>query len=51
MSIKEAIKAFVEECERMGTLEDVLEESGFLKINDSWKSRKPVAEEDLALAI
>jgi predicted RNase H-like HicB family nuclease len=30
-SIKEAIEAFVEECERMGTLEEVLEESAFQK--------------------
>jgi predicted RNase H-like HicB family nuclease len=50
-SLKEALEAFIEECERMGTLEDVLEESGFSKINDSWESRKPVAEEDLALAL
>jgi predicted RNase H-like HicB family nuclease len=50
-SIKEAINAFVEECERMGTLEDVLEESGFSKTNDSWESRRPVAEEDLAFAL
>jgi len=50
-SIKEAIEAFIEECERMGTLEDVLEESGFSRINDSWRSRKPVAEEDLTLAL
>jgi predicted RNase H-like HicB family nuclease len=49
-SIKEAIEAFVEECERMGTLEGVLEESGFTKVNDSWESRKPVAEEELAVA-
>ena len=41
-SLKEAIEAFVEECQEMGTLEEVLEESGFSKINDSWKSRKPV---------
>ncbi|MCL5422322.1 MAG: type II toxin-antitoxin system HicB family antitoxin [Nitrospirae bacterium] len=50
-SVKEAVEAFIEECERMGTLEEVLEESGFSKIDDSWKSRKPVAEEDLALAL
>jgi len=50
-SIKEAVEAFVEECERMGTLDDVLEESGFYKINDSWESRKPVAEEELAVAL
>jgi len=50
-SIKEAIKAFIEECERMGTLEDVLEESGFSKTNDSWESRRPVVEEALAFAL
>ena len=51
MSVKEAIEAFLEECEVMGTLEEVLEEAGFSKVNDSWKSRKPVSEEDLALAL
>ena len=51
ISIKEAIEGFVEECERMGTLEDVLEESGFSKIDDSWHSRKAIAEEDLAIAL
>jgi predicted RNase H-like HicB family nuclease len=50
-SVKEAIEAFIEECESMGTLEEVLEESGFSKTNDSWESRKPVAEEKLALVI
>ena len=50
-SFKEAIEAFIEECQEMGTLEDVLEESGFSKVDDFWKSRKPIAEEDLALAV
>lgn len=50
-SIKEAIEAFVEECQNMGTLEDVLEESGFSKLNDIWESRKPVAEDNLAFAV
>jgi len=50
-SLKEAIEAFIEECEKIGTLEDVLEESGFSKVNDIWESRKPVAEEHFALAI
>jgi predicted RNase H-like HicB family nuclease len=48
-SVKEAIEACIEECERMGTLEDVLEESGFSKINDNWQSRKPISEESLAI--
>ncbi len=50
-SFKEAVEAFIEECQEMGTLEEVLEESGFSKINNIWQSRKPVVEEDLALAV
>ncbi len=50
-SVKEAIEAFIEECERMGTIEDVLEESGFFKVDDIWESRKPIAEENFAFAI
>lgn len=50
-SIKEAIELFLEECQEMGTLNEVLEESGFLKVEDTWQSRKPVAEENLALAV
>jgi predicted RNase H-like HicB family nuclease len=50
-SIKEALEAFIEECEKMGTLEAILEESGFSRINDSWESRKPVEEEAFALTL
>lgn len=50
-SIKEAIELFLEECRKMGTLNEVLEESGFLKMEDAWQSRMPVAEENLALAM
>ncbi|MBI4689914.1 MAG: type II toxin-antitoxin system HicB family antitoxin [Nitrospirae bacterium] len=50
-SFKEALEAFVEECQEMGTLEDVLEEAGFLKTNDLWQSRKPLSEEELALVV
>ena len=50
-SIKEAIELFLEECREMGTLIEVLEESGFLKVEDTWLSRIPVAEENLALAV
>ena len=31
-SIKEALEAFLEECLEMGTLEEVLEEAGFLRV-------------------
>jgi predicted RNase H-like HicB family nuclease len=50
-SIKEAIEGFLEECREMGTLDEVLEESGFLRVENTWQSRRPVAEEKLALAV
>ena len=50
-SLIEAVEAFVEECVDMDTLEDVLEESGFIKINEIWQPRKAIKEENLALAI
>lgn len=50
-SAREALEAFLEECESMGTLEDVLEEAGFSKVNDSWVSRKPLEEEAFALTL
>ena len=50
-SIQEALEAFFEECDRMGTLHDVLEECGFDNIADGYESRKPVAEAALALAV
>jgi predicted RNase H-like HicB family nuclease len=50
-SVREALEAFIEECESMGTLEDVLEESGFSKVNDAWASRKPLEEEAFALTL
>ena len=50
-SFKEALEAFLEECREMGTLEEVLEETGFSKIDGIWKSRKPLIEENLAIAV
>ncbi|MEK6673357.1 MAG: type II toxin-antitoxin system HicB family antitoxin, partial [Nitrospirota bacterium] len=50
-SFREALEAFIEECREMGTLEEVLEESGFTKVGNSWESRKPVTEEQLAIAV
>jgi len=50
-SFKEALEAFIEESRTMGTLEEILEEAGFMKNDNSWEPRTPVAEENLALAI
>jgi predicted RNase H-like HicB family nuclease len=47
-SLIEAVEAFVEECLDMDTLEDVLEESGFIKINEIWQPRQAIKEENLA---
>lgn len=41
-SIKEAIDLFFEGCESLGTLNEVLEESGFSKSDDKWILRKPI---------
>jgi predicted RNase H-like HicB family nuclease len=41
-SIKEALELFIEGCETLGTLNEVLEESGFRKIGDEWILRKPI---------
>jgi hypothetical protein len=45
------IEGFLEECREMGSLNEVLEESGFLRVENNWQSRIPVAEENLALAV
>jgi len=50
-SFKEALEAFIEESRTMGALEEILEEAGFMKNDNSWEPRTPVAEENLALAI
>ena len=47
-SLQEAVEAFLEGCEMLGTLEDILEESGFVKSGNSWKLRERVSEEKVA---
>lgn len=48
-SLQEAVEAFVEECEAMGTLEEVLEEAGFGLQGDVWIPRQPLAAELLSV--
>ena len=43
-SLKEALEAFLEECEAMGTLEAVLEETGFVKKKTHRSSVKPLVD-------
>ncbi len=48
-SLHEAVEAFVEECEAMGTLNEVMEASGFVKENNTWVSRKSLVQELLSV--
>ena len=51
-SLKEAVEAFIEECEAMGTLEEVLEEAGFDRRpepSETWVPREPLVEEKMAI--
>ncbi len=44
-SLQEAVEAFLEECENMGSFEQVMEEAGFERRDDQWLPRQPVAAE------
>lgn len=51
-SINEAVELFLEECEEAGTLEEVLEESGFHRMDkpqEGWISREPIVVEKVSL--
>ena len=50
-SLREAVELFLEECKRMGTLEDVLTEAGFKSENRLWRSNDPLITERMALGI
>jgi hypothetical protein len=39
------VEAFLEECEAIGTLEEVLEEAGFVRQNGQWMARQPISAE------
>ncbi|MDE2321966.1 MAG: type II toxin-antitoxin system HicB family antitoxin [candidate division NC10 bacterium] len=49
-SIQSAVEAFVDECEAMGTLREVLEEAGFSQKGDMWLPRQPLATELLSIS-
>ena len=48
-SVQEALLAFIEECEDMGTLIEVLEESGFILKDGVWMYPQPIAVEMVTL--
>lgn len=48
-SLQEAVLAFIEEWDEMGTLKEVLEEAGFIEDQDFWFSREPITKEKLTI--
>lgn len=53
-SLQEAVSLFLEECQRMGTLRQVLEEAGFSHTTTpthQWVPPQPVGHEQLSLSV
>jgi len=53
-SLQEAVSLFLEECHRMGTLKQVLEEAGFSHTTSpihQWIPPKPIGTEQLSLSV
>ncbi|OGE28328.1 hypothetical protein A2867_04940 [Candidatus Daviesbacteria bacterium RIFCSPHIGHO2_01_FULL_40_11] len=50
-ALREAVELFLEECKRMGTLDDVLIEAGFKPKKRQWRSNDPLITERMALGI
>lgn len=48
-SLHEAVEAFLEGCEMIGSLQEVLEESGFLLDGDTWRRKGRIVEERIAV--
>ena len=42
-NIREAVQAFIETSEEMGTLDEILEESGYQRIGDAWSAPEFIA--------
>ena len=42
-SLREAVEAFIEGCQSLGTLEEVLQEAGFRREGATWVTREPTA--------
>ena len=47
-SLQEAVEAYLEGCENLGTLDNVMVDSGFEKKNDVWRLRERIVEEKVA---
>lgn len=50
-NLKEAVRLFLEECEKMGTLERVLKEAGYTKSGQKLRSPKIVSIQQISLPL
>ena len=50
-NLKDAVRLFLEECERMGTLNRVLEEAGYTKSGQKLRSPKLVSMQQISLPL
>ena len=53
-SLQEAVSLFLEECHRLGTLKQVLEEAGFSHTTSpthQWRPPQPIGVEQLSLSV
>jgi predicted RNase H-like HicB family nuclease len=50
-NLKEAVRLFLEECEKMGTLKQVLEEAGYTKSGQKLRSPKMVSMQQISLPL
>lgn len=50
-NLKEAVNLFLEEAQKMGTLDKILEEAGFLKNKKVWRAPKLISLEEICLPI
>jgi hypothetical protein len=51
MNLKEAVRLFLEECEKMATLDRVLEEAGYTKSGQKLRSPKLVSMQQISLPL
>ena len=48
-SLQEAVELFLEGCKELGTLDDILSESGFGKFGDTWILRERATQDRVAI--
>lgn len=50
-NLREAVEFFLEEAEKMGTLQEILEEAGYEPAPNGWRAPERIAIEQVSLAL